>query len=95
MNTKRRIAAASLALVAGVFLTGCDDPENEDTQDPSETSIQQDENGDDAGGDTQEDSGDQGDDAADDTGDDEGEGIGDDDSDTNVGDEDSSPGSDG
>jgi hypothetical protein len=95
MNTKRRITAAALALVAGLFLTGCDDTENEDTQDPSETSIQQDENGGDTGGDTQEDSGDQGDDAADDTGDDEGEGIGDDDSDTDVGDEGTSPGSDG
>jgi hypothetical protein len=45
MNTTRRILAVSAALTAGLFLTGCDDPENEDTQGPAGTSIQQDEEG--------------------------------------------------
>jgi hypothetical protein len=93
MDTTRRITAAAIALAAGLFLTGCDDPEKEDTGDPAETSIQQDEDGGDAGGDTQEDGANEGDDAADDTGDDEGEGLGDDDSDTNVGDTDDDPAS--
>lgn len=92
MTANKRILAASLALITGLALTGCDDPQEEDSPGPAENSVQQD--GGDAGGDTQEDGANQGDDEADDTGDDEGEGLGDDDSDTDPGDADDSPGTD-
>ncbi|MCY1158821.1 MAG: hypothetical protein MOP51_1845 [Citricoccus sp.] len=60
MTVNRRILAVSLALAAGLFLTGCDDPEDEDTQDPAETSIQQDQEGEGDGVEDDEQGGEQG-----------------------------------
>lgn len=72
MNMTRRILAVSAALTAGLFLTGCDDPENEDTQGPAETSIQQDEEGaDDRGEDGEGGSGQGGEDGGEQGGDDD------------------------
>lgn len=59
MNMNRRILTVSVTLAAGLFLTGCDDPENEDTLDPAETSIQQDQEGDGDGAQDDDQGGDQ------------------------------------